>query len=64
MMCATVLVMSPTLVAIGSFLRGERETTISLSVIEAKIESFGGNIAVPKELIILRPIASLAMHSA
>lgn len=62
-MYATVLVMSPTLVAIGSFLCGERETAISLSVIEAKIESFGERIAVPNGLIILRPIASLAIHS-
>lgn len=64
MMYATVLVMSPTLVAIGSFLCGERETATSLSVIEAKIESLGEHIAVPKGLIILRPITSLEMHSA
>lgn len=64
MMYATALVMSPKLMAIGSFLCGERETAISLSVNEAKIESFGEHIAVPKGLMILRPNASLAMPSA
>ena len=47
-----------------AILCGERETVISLSVIEAKIESFREHIAVAKGLIILQPTASLAMHSA
>ncbi len=41
--------MSPTLMAIGSFPCGQRETAIFLSVIEAKIESFGEHIAGPVE---------------